>query len=277
MGRVIDPSKGLAELRDIGNLVQLASLGLLPGGFCVIQNGEQPNISSGDVPADIWEEPFERVSTVDTGATYFFSSSSVSDSGFVLMTGLTVNGTGDWVQEDIIFQLNGQTKGQIFPSSGNLPVRPWKLFHLGASENIGTIYVYEDTTVTAGVPDDLTKIKAEIKPGVNVSLMSHFSVPSGKSAILSGAFAFISQAPMADVQVEFKFRLFQRGASRILRVLLNASGHGQFNIPLQTSPPFAERTDFVTKILDVSFPNSAVSSGVEYIVLDNAIWGIEAP
>ena len=271
--KVIDPSRGIAELFKIPNLSQLASLGLLPGGRNFIQIGESNGVDIGDPPTDVWDINTIKTYTIDTGAQYFFSSSSALDTQICSFVGLTVDGSGNWIEERFIFVLNGQTKTDLIVPSGNLPVRPWIIVNVDSTDLNGDVYLYEDSTVTAGVPDDVTKIQARMIPEHNKTMLSHFAIPSGKVAIILGAFVVSSKTTRTVAEVTFNVRSFGSVFLQAIHVLINAEdGDGRFTYPLASTGIFSERTDTKLSILTVTKNDSAVSSGVEYLILDKEIW-----
>lgn len=273
MSLVIDPSKGLAELFKIPNLSQLASLGLLPGGRNFIQVGEANGVNIIDPPSDIWDLNALKTYTVSTGAQYFFSSSSALDTQVCSFVGITVNGAGDWIEERFVFVLDGQTKTALTVPSGNLPVRPWVIVNVDSVDLDGQVYLYEDTTVTAGVPDDLAKVQAKMIKEHNKSMLSHFAIPSGKVAIILGAFVVSSKTTRTVAEVTFNVRAFGGVFLQAIHVLINAEdGDGRFTYPLASTGIFSPKTDTKLSILTVNKNDSAISSGVEYLILDKEIW-----
>lgn len=134
-------------------------------------------------PADIWD--FQTAGaelytyTANTGATYYFSSSDNSDTQTVYFGVLTVDSNGNWNNEEFTQDLVGQTKTALSPPSGDPVVRIYRVQNRNSTAFAGNIYVYEDDTVTAGVPSTATKVRAHVDGATNSTLMSQYTIPTG--------------------------------------------------------------------------------------------------
>lgn len=102
---------------------------------------------------------FEKVWTLGgfevyptTNAIDTISSSSASDTNTILIEGFTLSG-GNFTFVSQTATLNGQSKVSL-----TTPIaRATYLYNDNATDFVGSVYCYEDTTITSGVPDDLTK------------------------------------------------------------------------------------------------------------------------
>jgi len=74
----------------------------------------------------------------------------------------------------------------------------------------GDLYVYEDDTITAGIPDTATKVRGHIFNGNNQSLMSHFTIPHGKTGYITSCSAGISKKKDGLSNVRMYFREFEK-------------------------------------------------------------------
>lgn len=119
-----------------------------------------------------------------TAGTWYVSSSNAGDTQATQWEVLTEDSGGDWNMETVSVTLVGQTKTAIVPASGDGVIRVWRGVNNGATNFAGTVYLYEEDTVTAGVPDTASKIKAVILNGDNQTLMSMYTVPSGHTGIM---------------------------------------------------------------------------------------------
>lgn len=92
------------------------------------------------------DETYPTTNTIDT-----LSSSNVGDTQTVTLTGFTISGSGllTRVTQDVI--VNGQNKVLL----GTPLARIERGHNASAADLLGNIYVYRDTTLTAGVPTDL--------------------------------------------------------------------------------------------------------------------------
>jgi len=75
----------------------------------------------------------------------------------------------------------------------------------GAADNVGDVYIYEDDTVTLGVPDTATKVYSKIPAGKNATQNGYYTVPLGKTAYITSWFA--STSINASTSVTFYQRL----------------------------------------------------------------------
>lgn len=143
--------------------------------------GFNPSITTASDPEDVWEQGGLYTYTADAGAAHYISSSDAGDTQDVSVQGLTVDSNGNWNLEETIVTLSGQTKTQIITDSGDPYVRVFRMENDADSGNdfSGVVYVYEDDTVTDGVPDTATKIRASIDNGNNQTLMALYTVPTG--------------------------------------------------------------------------------------------------
>lgn len=157
------------------NRDMLLNLGLIPGDSQQIINGENYTLPNGSQIA-VWISPTHGLNPsgqdytwTTTGSITQISSSSASDTGYVLIRGLRYP---DWVCEEFTVQLQGQTKVAL----------PTALVRINSCVSlanlVGNVYVYEDGDITNGEPDDLDDVRAFIHPDYNVFYFSGYSVPA---------------------------------------------------------------------------------------------------
>lgn len=163
------------------------SMGRIPGFDVVDKFGLNTLIEPSTDPEDIWEQGGTYEFTADTGATYYMSSSDVSDTQPVRMGVLTVDSNGNWNDETVVQSLNGQTPVEIVAPSGDPVVRFYRAENISTrgDDFVGSIYFYETDTVTGGVPDSgSTTIRGLILNGNNQTQMAIYTVPTGKVGFL---------------------------------------------------------------------------------------------
>lgn len=75
--------------------------------------------------------------------------------------------------------------GQTQTAIPNLWYRIFYVKNKGTTDSAGVVYVYENDTVTAGVPQTLTKIRAKIIVGENKSTQAIYTIPLGYRGLLT--------------------------------------------------------------------------------------------
>jgi len=108
----------------------------------------------------------------------YCSSSNNGDTVDILVTGLDANGDVQQVQQT----LAGQTKTKVGTTE------TWLYAHrvemVGATPAAGVVWVYEDDTVTAGVPQTQAKKKLAINLGAGQSTSCCYKLPATKCGVV---------------------------------------------------------------------------------------------
>lgn len=102
---------------------------------------------------------------VSTNAIDSISSSDASDTGLIYLEGHTVS-SGVFTFRTQSVTLNGQTRVALDPALS----RSARGANISSSPLAGSVYVYENTAITAGVPDDASKTHLIIPVGEEQSL-----------------------------------------------------------------------------------------------------------
>ena len=159
----------------------MASQGFYDGTIVVDKFGENPAIATTTDPEDLWEFGGEYNYTANAGATHYVSSSSAADTQLISFGTITADSDGNWNLETFTQNVAGQVKTELLPPSGDNIVRVWRMANEGdAGEDLaGTLYCYEDDTVTDGKPDTDSKVRAVIDNGNNQTLMLLYTIPTG--------------------------------------------------------------------------------------------------
>ena len=108
-------------------------------------------------------------------AAMFISSANVGDTQSYQVRGLDAN----WEVQTQLVTAQGRTKTEI--GSGLTWMRIFKVENTGATDNAGAVYVYEDDSLTNGVPDTPTKVRCMVAAGENESHHATFTVPNGQA------------------------------------------------------------------------------------------------
>ena len=146
------------------------------------------------LPAGQNHETYVSTNAIDT-----VSSSSTSDTEEIVIEGHTISGS-DFTFVVQTITLTGQTKAVL-----STPLaRVSRMYNNNGTDLVGSVYCYEDDTLTAGVPDTGTKVHAIIRAGKNntekcattLSSTDYWFVTEWGGSVLEKTAAF------ADVELE---------------------------------------------------------------------------
>lgn len=121
------------------------------------------------------------------------SSSDNGDTQTIEVEGLNAG----WQPQTATQSLAGQTETTI--GTGITWQRVFRVKNSGATDFAGTVYIYEDDTVQAGVPDTASKIRAEVIADNNQTLMALWTVPVGMTAFMVNLYASTSSTKLVTV------------------------------------------------------------------------------
>ena len=117
------------------------------------------------------------------GVSMFCSSESIADTDVKFMIeGLNNLGNYQVDTSGTTDAVDGQVKTQIGTLTNWAAI--FRTTITGTKENGDTLHIYEDDTVTAGVPDTQAKRKDAVISGFNRSMNGYFRVPTSKKMIL---------------------------------------------------------------------------------------------
>lgn len=164
----------------------------------LLKFGRNPSISTSATET-VWQvggdETYPTTNAIDK-----ISSSDAGDTQEVVIEGHTIsNGLLTFVTQTIT--LTGQT-----PVTLPTPIARANRFYNNNSTNLaGTVYVYEDDTVVAGVPQTTAKVHLETDGTTNQSLKCATSISQSDYWIITQLFGGVrrnSGSPNADFSVE---------------------------------------------------------------------------
>jgi hypothetical protein len=124
------------------------------------------------------------------------SSDNAGDTGTVSLEGVTISGNILTFSTQTA-TLDGQNKVTL-----TTPIRSCTRMRGTVT---GNVYVYEDTAITSGVPDDLTKAHNVLVGGDNTSLRAATSIQSTNYFILTNVWASLGRASgsaAADIRLK---------------------------------------------------------------------------
>ncbi len=148
-----------------------------------VKFGRNPSVDSA-AAEDIWDLGGSATYTASGGAAMFISSSDILDTEPIEITLLSEDPNGDWNLETFEITLAGRTKTAVITPSGDDPIRVHRMINRGTADLVGDVYIYENDTVTDGVPDTASLTRGKILIGNNQTLMAMRSIPSGSIGLL---------------------------------------------------------------------------------------------
>lgn len=130
------------------------------------------------------------------------SSADASDTVDVRIEGHTIDASGNltFVVQDAT--LNGQNKVTLATPLA----RGSRVFNIDATDLAGDVYVYEDTDITAGVPDDAAKTHIRAIASENQSLKAATSFSQYDYGIITKIFAGLNRSSSVRGEVYFQVR-----------------------------------------------------------------------
>lgn len=249
------------------------SEGKVSGTTFVHKFGQAPDFDTSDLEVTVWDGAndggINQMVYVwsTTNAIDSISSSNAGDTQTIQLQGLD----GDW---NLIIQqatLNGQTRVALTTPL----LRVFRLRNTGTTALAGNCYVYENTAITAGVPNDTTKIKAMINDGNNQTLMAIYSVPVGKTAYMRDWYAATAGASKSS---NYVIRLWAReyleasstwGAWQLKHITSIAdSGTSAYQHSYSEPEKFKEKVDLMMTV-QMTAGGASGAAGFDIVLVDD--------
>jgi hypothetical protein len=232
--------------------------------------GNAPDFDTGDSVVSVWDGADDA--NIDQ-MTYQYSSSADIDSLSSSNNGDTqdIEIQGLDSSYDVVTQtvtLTGQTRAAL----GTSLIRVFRMVNVNSTDNAGHIYCYVNSAITAGVPDDSTKVRAVIQPGNNQTLMAIYTIPAGFTGYMRNWFASTAGANKnSNYVIQVRARPF--GEVFQLKHLSAISDNGSSAIQHVYEEPevFAEKTDIEirTQVLAIGATGATVSAGFDIVLKDD--------
>ena len=193
----------------------------------LLKFGKSGNLSSTAGLQTVW--------SVDGNETYISTnlidsvvSSSASDTQEVTIEGHTIEGSGVDAKFTFVVEtvtLNGQT-----PVALTTPLaRTSRVNNNGSTEIVGVVAVYQDSAVTGGVPNDVTKVHIDIPLGFQQSFKAATTFSNTDYFFLTGCYGAVSQKQTAAADFYIELREVGKSFRQIACLAASSSG-GSFNI-----------------------------------------------
>jgi hypothetical protein len=258
------------RITDAENTLAIAK-GEVEGASDVNKWGNAPDFDTGDGVVDIWDGTedgtawelmqyiFPASDTIDS-----VSSTDAGDTMDVDIEGLEADGT----EGTRTITLNGQNRVAISP--------PLFRFHRGYNSNgivfAGHIIIYENGTLSGGVPTDKTKIKGVIHPEEQQTEMAIYTIPSDKTGYLLGGYASTAGANKSSNYV-IQFRTRESGGVFRTQQKVALSDTGSSFIPF--TYPIPQKLEPLTDVKATAQmtatggTGATVSAGFSIVLIDN--------
>ncbi len=169
---------------------------------------------TGGQEEDVWTEGDDYTFS-SAAEAHWVSSSDDGDDEEITIEGLDVN----WAEVTETVDLTGQTPAALSTSL----IRVNRAYNSDSTALDGDIYVLTTDTLTAGVPDTQTAIKAKIDNGDEQTQQLIYSVPAGKTMFLE------TWETNSDAKTDFQLHVREFGkVFRIQAHRHNAGGSSNF-------------------------------------------------
>jgi hypothetical protein len=196
-------------------------------------------------------ETYQTSNTINT-----VSSTDAADTTLVAIEGLTIDGSGNFTSVSQTATLNGQNKVVLTTPLA----RCTRAYNTNGNAWAGNVYIYEDDTVTAGVPDTATKIHALALAVDQQTEKAATTISNADYWIVTQAFAAVNKKTAAVVDFKLQFR--EKGGvfrTQFDMTLNNTSGGRMFEFKPYLIVP--QNSD-VRTIAAASTSSVSVSAGV---------------
>lgn len=194
------------------------------------------------------DETYASTNAIDT-----VSSSNAGDGQTVTVEGHTIDGSGNFTFSIQSATLNGQSKVVL----GTPLARASRVYNTDTTDFAGTVYVYEDDTVTAGVPDTAAKVHLSAPTDDNQSLKAATTISNTDYWIITQIYAGVARQNSRSV--DFRYQIREKGGVFRSRVNLNAHSTGSaVATDLQPYLIVPNNADFRIRAI-----SSGVTTGVE--------------
>jgi hypothetical protein len=252
------------------------SEGNVTGKTFVHKFGEAPDFDTTDGEVTVWDGAndggLNQMVYVwsTTAAIDSISSSNAGDTQTVQLQGLDAN----WTLTTQTVTLNGQTRVALTTPL----LRVFRGKNSSTTAFAGNIYVYENTAITAGVPNDTTKVRLNINNGNNQTLMAIYTVDSEKTGYMRDWYASTAGASKSS---QYIIRLWAReyieasnawGAWQLKHISsISDTGTSYIQHKYEEPEAFSAKVDIMMTVqaTESGASEAAVSAGFDIVLVDN--------
>jgi hypothetical protein len=249
--------------------------GDVTGHTFVHKFGSAGDFDTGDNEVTVWDGANDGLlgggamaytysSTDDIG---LLSSSSGSDTVDIEIQGVLSDGT----LSTQTFTLNGQTDVDL-SATGTDFKRVFRMKNIGAANLVGTVYVRTNGSAqSGGVPSTANTVRSIIQIGNNQTLMSIYTVPTGKTGYLR---SFFASEGGASRDTNYIIRLKARPSGGVFQLkhktALSSTGTSHFQHPYVEPEVFAAGTDIemTAQVTSGAITAADISTGFDIVLVD---------
>jgi len=207
--------------------VEAKQKSLLKFGHNAAVTNAEPGSTIMTLPAGVNNETYVSTNIIDT-----ISSDNTGDTEDIRIEGHAVAG-GNLTFLVQTVTLSGQTKVSL-PTP---LVRVTRAYNAGTSDLAGVVYVYEDGTITAGVPDVASTVHLMIDAGKNQSNKAATSLDSTTFWFVTHFYADVLEKTASFVEVRLEIREWGK-VFREVATISSAGGHSRLGFdPYLVVPP----------------------------------------
>lgn len=142
------------------------------------------------------DEVFPTTNAIDT-----ISSTNAADTQVIRIEGMVLNGDSTISFTVQTATLNGQNKVTL----GTPLFRATRMSNNSDTATAGSVYIYQDGTVTGGIPDDLNDWHGTMDAGAQSTLKAGTTIASNNYFIMTRWDAFVNRQQNAAVDFRLKY------------------------------------------------------------------------
>jgi hypothetical protein len=260
---------GDLKISDNSNGLSIAQNNVTGTSF-VHKFGDAPDFDTGDGEVTIWDGANDGV--LDQ-MTYSYSSApsinSVSSDNAGDTQDIEIQGLDE--NYDLLTQ-TVTLSGQSLVSIPTAYLRVFRMKNVGTTDLAGNAYCYENTAITAGVPDDSSLVRAVINDGNNQTLMAIYTIPNGKTGYLR---SFFCSEAGASRNTNYIVRLQARPLDKVFQLkhktALSSTGSSHIQHDYVEPEVFSEKTDIqmTAEITESAITGGDIAAGFDIVLVDN--------
>lgn len=246
-----------------GELMLEIARGNIPGVSFSRRFGKVPTLLV-DTPTDVWRYGSTAGAEIYTWSTTAdidsISSDNAGDLQNITISGLDAN----YIQVNQTIALNGQTRVALTTPL----MRINQAFNDSGTDLLGNVYIYVNTAITGGIPDDVTKVRAYIDSTAQQSQNGIFTVAAGKTGFITSVETSMIGRKDAFLSLKVKTRLENKVFLERLEINLAATGTSirrtEFPVPII----MPEKIDFLPTA-ESTIQDAGLIYVTEWLFIDN--------
>ncbi len=232
---------------------------IIPGYLHEHKFGRNPDV---DAAEDIWDYG-GTYTFLTSAATLYASSSETADTQVIQVYGLDA----DWALQDTTVTLSGRSQVKI--GTGVTWMRMFRAKNIGTTDLTGDVYIAKTDTLTAGVPNTASKIKAMIISPNNNTLMAIYTIPAGYTGYLLTFYSSMNRrTTTGSADIAFYVKPFGQVFQLADFASLVGGGTSFLNRPFMIPKDMVAKSDIKMRVTP-SANDTDVSAGFDVILVPN--------